>query len=166
MHTRTQAAAGQGGFTYFMLLWWVALSGIMLAALSQQWSFERRREKEAEMVARAQEIVSAIAAYRKASPGGAQAAAWPTSLQDLVEDRRGPRPMRHLRRLWADPLTGRADWGLVRHTLPPGIGGVAPAEGGIQSIYSRAPGTPIRAPAGTKTYEEWRFEAPVAANGP
>jgi type II secretory pathway pseudopilin PulG len=158
----TRHHAGQGGFTYFMLLWWVALSGIMLAALSQQWAFERRREKEAEMVARAQEITSAIAAYRQAVPTGA----WPHSLQDLVEDRRGPRTLRHLRRIWVDPLTGRADWGLVRHSPPPGNGGAAPAEGGIQGVYSRAPGTPIRAPAGTKTYDEWRFEAPVATNGP
>jgi type II secretory pathway pseudopilin PulG len=206
----TRKHAGQGGFTYFMLLWWVALSGIMLAALSQQWRFERRREKEAEMVARAQEIVSAIATYRQAVPNSGG----PASLQDLVEDRRGPRTLRHLRRIWVDPLTGRADWGLVREApgqpttasaraatpaagargaaaappassasspfgngpswasassfsaSTPGIGGASSAEGGIHGIYSTASGTPIRAPAGTKTYEEWRFEAPVAANGP
>ena len=197
MNTRTHAAAGQGGFTYFMLLWWVALSGIMLAALSQQWAFERRREKEAEMVARAQEIVAAIAAYHQAVPNGP----WPASLQDLVEDRRGPRTLRHLRRIWVDPLTGRADWGLVRDVpgqatpaaaraasqaaaaaraasspswasapafsaSTPGFGGGTPAEGGIHGVYSTALGTPIRAPTGTKTYEEWRFEAPVATNGP
>jgi len=207
----TRKHAGQGGFTYFMLLWWVALSGIMLAALSQQWRFERRREKEAEMVARAQEIVSAIATYRQAVPNSGG----PASLQDLVEDRRGPRTLRHLRRIWVDPLTGRADWGLVRDVpgqpapaaaraasqaaaggrggaaaspasspsspfgngpswasapafsaSTPGIGGASSAEGGIRGIYSTASGTPIRAPTGTKTYEEWRFEAPVAANGP
>jgi type II secretory pathway pseudopilin PulG len=163
MHTR--AAPGQGGFTYFMLLWWVALSGVALMALSHNWTFERRREKEVEMVARAEEIRAAIASYRLNVPGG-QLGAWPASLQDLVEDKRGPRTVRHLRRVWVDPLTGRADWGLLRD-LPAAAGKAEPgAAGGIRGVYSRALGQPIRGPAGIKGYGEWRFEASVQANGP
>ncbi len=197
---RTGTAPGQGGFTYFMLLWWVALSGVALVALSQNWTFERRREKEIEMVARAEEIRAAIASYRLNVPGG-QVGAWPVSLQDLVEDKRGPRTVRHLRRVWVDPLTGRADWGLVRDlpaqadspskraqpgkaasaaasqaTTPsfaPAFNAPQPAfqsgpeaAGGIRGVYSTAHGQPIRGPAGTKGYDEWRFEASVQANGP
>ncbi len=163
MHTRTPRA--QVGFTYFLLLWWVALSGVALAALSHNWTFERRREKEIEMVARAEEIRAAIASYRLNVPGG-QVGAWPPSLQDLVEDKRGPRTVRHLRRLWTDPLTGRADWGLVKDLPNAASGARSAAEGGIHGVYSMAKGQPIRGPAGIKGYEEWRFEASVQTNGP
>jgi len=40
---------------------------------------------------------------------------------------RYPTPRRHLRRLFIDPITGKADWGLV--TAP---------EGGIMGIYSQS----------------------------
>ena len=103
---------GQRGFTYFMLLWWVALSGLVLAAVAQNWRFERQREREIEMVARAEEIRAAIESYHRRAIG-ALPPAWPMRLNDLVEDRRGPTPVRHLRRLWVDPLTGVASWGLI-----------------------------------------------------
>ncbi len=160
MRSRT----GQGGFTYFMLLWWVAISGVMLAALSQQWAFERRREQEAEMVARATEITHAIAAYGKASPAaeagqsGPAVGAGPATLADLIEDRRGPVTLRHLRRIWADPLTGKPDWGLLRQGDQ--------ADAPIRGVYSRARGTPIRAPEGTRSYAEWLFEATESSLGP
>jgi type II secretory pathway pseudopilin PulG len=148
--------ARQHGFTYFMLLWWVALSGVVLAALSQQWRFERQREKEAEMVARAEEIRAAIEAYRQQAPAG-QAGAWPRQLSDLVEDRRWPVARRHLRRVWVDPLTGKPEWGLIQ--------GPANAAG-IQGVYSLARSQPIRDPAGIQNYAQWRFEASTAASGP
>jgi type II secretory pathway pseudopilin PulG len=156
MHSNKPAR--QGGFTYFMLLWWVAISGVMLAALGQQWAFERRREKEAEMIARAKEIVAAIAAYKQATPGGPQSGVGASKLPELVEDRRGPRTLRHLRRVWADPLTGRADWGLLREGDVP--------NGPIRGVFSRASGQPIRAPAGTLTYAAWHFEIGEAPVGP
>ncbi|MEY4765322.1 MAG: hypothetical protein RI907_1995 [Pseudomonadota bacterium] len=158
---RKQGAPAQGGFTYFMLLWWVALSGVMLVALSQNWRFERRREREIDMVARAQEIQSALASYHRRVVGG-QPAAWPVALEDLVADRRGPVVVHHLRRLWTDPLTGRADWGLIREGEASG----RPAEGGIHGVFSRASGVPIRAPQGIHAYVEWRFEASTEPNGP
>ncbi len=145
---------GQRGFTYVMLLGWVALSGLMLAALSQQWRFERQREKEAEMVARAEEIRAAIAAYHQASASGQSG--WPASLRDLVDDRRGPLVRRHLRRVWVDPLTGRAEWGLLR--VQPDQAG-----SGIQGVYSLARSTPIRAPADVKDYASWHFIAAITA---
>jgi type II secretory pathway pseudopilin PulG len=152
---RTRRRA-QRGFTYFMLLWWVALSGLVLAALSQQWRFERQREKEAEMVARAEEIRQALTAYHEMTPGG-QVGSWPARLADLLEDRRGPSVRRHLRRLWVDPLTGKPEWGLVRESA------TAP---GIQGVYSLATARPIRAPAGISSYAEWRFEGGAPPDGP
>jgi type II secretory pathway pseudopilin PulG len=137
-----------------MLLWWVALSGLMLAALGQQWRFERQREKEAEMVARAEEIRTAIAAYHQASSAGPQR--WPLRLSDLVEDRRGPKVLRHLRRVWVDPLTGQPVWGLLRAQADQ-------ADAGIQGVYSLAKARPIRPPTGVDDYASWHFAAEPAA---
>lgn len=67
------------------------------------------------------------------SAGGGMAAAasatggeWPKRLEDLLEDRRGATPRRHLRRVYDDPCTGRPDWALQRD-----------AAGGIVALHSR-----------------------------
>ena len=69
----------------------------------------------------------------------------PMRLEDLLEDRRSGEVQRHLRRIWRDPLTGRAEWGLVR-------------EGeGIAGVHSLSTATPVNAPDGITRYDEWRF---------
>jgi type II secretory pathway pseudopilin PulG len=131
------------GFTYLLLLWWVAIAGVLLMALGRHWSFERRREQEIEMVFRAQEIQRALTAYHRYVPEGGQAA-WPKTLQDLVDDRRGPVVQHHLRRVWSDPLTGQSDWGLVREepaSAPAGEAAV-PASDGSSAVASVAPFSP------------------------
>ena len=35
----------EGGFTYLLLLWWVALAGVMLMALGESWSMQARRDR-------------------------------------------------------------------------------------------------------------------------
>ncbi len=134
----------QGGFTYLMLIWWVALSGVMLAALADNWSHAMRRQREAELVFRGEQIRQAIEAYHKVIlPGGA--AQWPSRLEDLLEDRRGPVMVRHLRRLWPDPITGDASWGLVMEGV------------GIRGVYSTSTATPLAAPEGVAQYKQWLF---------
>lgn len=96
------------GFTYLWLLFLLAVGGAALAASGQRWSGVMQRERERELIFRGQQIAAAIEAYR-AAPGVAPAQ-WPASLQDLVEDRRGPQTLRHLRRAYTDPFTGEADW--------------------------------------------------------
>jgi type II secretory pathway pseudopilin PulG len=154
------------GFTYLMLLWWVAVGSVMLAALGQQWAFERKRQKEIDMVFRAHEIQRALGAYYAAAPAS-QPRVWPVRLEDLLEDRRGPVVQRHLRQLWKDPLTGRSNWGLIRAVKVASAPGTeqAGAVGGITGIYSQAKGKPIRAPEGITHYDEWRFEATPGSSG-
>lgn len=138
------------GFTYLVLLWWVAISTLMLAALGQQWQLESRRQREIELVFRANQILAALAAYRCATPDGLPSA--PVNLQQLVEDVRGTAPGHHLRRLWPDPISG-GEWGLLKH----------PASDGIRGVYSVAAGTPLRAPPGVTSYAEWHFDAQADA---
>lgn len=96
------------GFTYLWLLFLLAAGGAALAAAGQQWSARLQREREIELVARGREIAAAIGAYHAAP--GIEPAAWPRGFDDLLEDRRGVALRRHLRRAYADPFTGRADW--------------------------------------------------------
>lgn len=136
----------QGGFTYLMLIWWVAISGVMLAALADNWSHAMRRQREAELVFRGEQIRHAIQSYRKVVlPDGSSQ--WPTQLEDLLEDRRGPKPVRHLRRLWPDPITGQAQWGLIKEGL------------GIKGVFSDSPAKPLAPPEGVAEYRQWLFAA-------
>lgn len=104
----------QGGFTYIGLLLFVAITGAALAALGQAWTTAVQREKERELEFRGREIAQAIQSYRMASPAQAnQPPQFPRSLDDLLVDARGLKPRHHLRRLYPDPLTGKADWVLI-----------------------------------------------------
>lgn len=133
-----------GGFTYLMLLWWVALSGLMLAALAQSWMLDARRAREAELVWRGEQFRLAIEAYASVPVGEGQSQL-PRRLEDLLEDRRSGELQRHLKRIWPDPMTGRIEWGLVR-------------EGdGITGVHSLSTARPLNAPEGVLRYEQWTF---------
>jgi type II secretory pathway pseudopilin PulG len=136
----------QAGFTYLMLLWWVAISGFMLATLGHSWLLDARRAREAELIWRADQFRLAIEAYASV-PVGEGASRLPVRLEDLLEDRRSGQLQRHLRRVWPDPITGRAEWGVVR-------------EGeGIVGVHSLSTARPVNPPEGVRTYAQWAFVA-------
>lgn len=108
----------QRGFSYLAVLFLVALTAAALAALGQAWSTAAQRERERELIFRGGEIARAIAAYAAATPTPPQQ--YPRRLEDLLEDRRGAKPRRHLRRLYADPFTQEPDWVLVPEQGQPG----------------------------------------------
>lgn len=148
------------GFTYLWLLFFMAFMGVSLSAAGVVWDVEVRREKEAELLRIGEEIALAIAAYHKATPTPDKQ--FPQRLEDLVEDRRGLVTRRHLRKVYLDPLTGKADWILI------------PNAGRISGVASRATGAPIRRTgfavgqesfADAKSYADWRFVAVVQTSG-
>ena len=127
---RSGAGSGSGsgtqrGFTYLWLLFALAAGAAGLAALGQQVSTAVQREREAELMFRGQQIAGALARYAAATPGPVKLL--PLALQELVDDRRSATPAHHLRRLYTDPFTGRADWQLL-----------LTADGRIQGLRSRA----------------------------
>jgi type II secretory pathway pseudopilin PulG len=149
-------AAANAGFTYVWLLLAVAFMAAGLAAVAEVATTAMRRDKEAELLFVGDEFARAIALYRASSPGTPQ---YPQRLEDLLADKRVPNTRRHLRRVYADPMTGSADWGLVRG---PG--------GGIVGVYSRATTRPLKTAnfpkgyepfANAASYAEWRFVAGV-----
>ena len=69
-------------------------------------------------------------------------------LSDLLDDTRQGEPRHHLRRLWADPITG-GPWGLLRTE-----------DGRIRGVYSNSPNKPLTGPESVNAYPEWLFDVP------
>ena len=139
----------QRGFTYLGFLIAVAVMGAGLAVYGELASHEAQREKEAELIFRGEQYRDAIASYYKKEQR------YPKTLEDLLEDKRYPMPVRHLRRLYRDPITGEADWGVVE----------AP-EGGVMGVFSRSEEAPIKTGnfsvknqefSDTQHYADWKF---------
>jgi type II secretory pathway pseudopilin PulG len=122
MRTGEGSAASQRGFTYLILLFALAIGGAGLAAAATAWTTAAQRQRELESMFRGQQIADAVGHYR-ASGGGVG----PKTLADLLEDPRSPGTVRHLRRLYEDPLTGEADWVLLRD-----------AQDAIEALHSRS----------------------------
>lgn len=135
----------QRGMTYLVLLWWVAISSVMLAALGQGWSVAARREREIDMVFRGEQIRRAIEAYAKV-PVAQGESPWPKHLDDLLADERQGRLVRHLRKVQPDPITGR-DWVLIKQGE------------GIVGVYSASLAEPLAPPEGVTSYAAWQFKA-------
>ncbi len=113
------------GTTYLLLLFVLAIGGAGLATLGQRWQTLAQRERETELLWRGLQLRDAIERYIAASPPGTPGL--PTSLQDLLDDRRQAVPRHWLRQIYIDPCTGAADWVLLRHP-----------QGGIQGVASRS----------------------------
>lgn len=97
---------GQRGHLMAGLMAAVAIMLIMSSVAFQAWTDLLRRENEAEMMFRAQDIVRAIQRYRRDHGG-----AGPAKLEDLMES--GPKGQYYLRRLYKDPLAADGKWGLL-----------------------------------------------------
>jgi type II secretory pathway pseudopilin PulG len=119
------------GFTYIGLLIAVALLGIGLAFTGQVWHTGMQREKEKELIFVGDQFRKAIAAYYAANTGVSDR--YPKSFEELLRDTRQPAVRRYLRKVYADPLTGTTEWGLIKS---PG--------GGIMGVYSLAEGHPLK----------------------
>ena len=158
-------SGGQRGFTYVLLLFVLATAGAGLAALGEQWALAAHREREAELIFRGGQISQALADWRDSSPAAQPAA--PLALQELLVDERSASlhqgPRHHLRRLYADPFTGQADWVLLLD-----------AQGRITGVASRSRRPALRrvgvvlrtdADVGRPAVGDWLFlaAAPTAA---
>ncbi|MEJ8834921.1 type II secretion system protein [Ramlibacter sp. AN1133] len=92
----------QDGFTYLGVLFLLVLLGLGLAGTGEAWVVASRRAREKELLWVGNQYARAIRSYYMQSPGARQ---FPSQLEDLLEDRRFPEPRRHLRRLYADPIS-------------------------------------------------------------
>lgn len=142
-----------GGFTYIGILIAVALTGVGLAATGDLWSMAAQREKERELLFAGDEFRRAITSYYDSTPGAAKQ--FPRNFEDLLRDPRYPVVRRHLRKVYADPFSGRPDWGIV-----PGPGGT------IMGVYSQSESAPVKRTGfpgyyqyfeKAERYADWKF---------
>lgn len=143
----------QRGFTYIGVLIAVSLIGLGLGMAGETWRLSVKREKEARLLAIGHEFRRAIGDYYSASPGSVKQ--YPPNLEALLKDNRYPGIRRHLRRIYPDPMTRKAEWGLV----------AAPGNG-IAGVYSLSDKMPVKQgnfaeeDAGFEnrsSYRDWKF---------
>ena len=149
----------QKGFTYLTVLFVVAMMAGGLALAGEVWHTSAMREKEADLLHVGNEYRKAIERYYVSGPKQ-----YPKSLADLVKDPRQPGTVRHLRRLYPDPITGKDEWGLVKSN-----------DGGIAGVYSTSEAAPLKTGGfavrdakfeGKTKYADWQFvyaAAPASA---
>lgn len=140
-----------GGFSYLTLLFIITIIGIAAAAAGQVWSTMAKREAEEELLFRGTQIMKAIEKYYEESPG---TKSYPPNLDVLVKDPRYP-AKRYLRRLYADPMTGKIDWEIIRGP-DGGVMGVKSKDCGMAYKKSNFPKELIGFD-GKSVYCEWDF---------
>ena len=140
------------GFTYLGILFAVAIIGIGLAGIGTVWRTTVQREREQELLFIGHEYRRALARYYAAAGGVYR---YPHTLEELLNYQRFPEPRHHLRRLYRDPMTGQADWGLV-----------LTVDGGIMGVHSTSAAKPLKQAnfdladasfALAESYSEWEF---------
>jgi type II secretory pathway pseudopilin PulG len=141
------------GFTYIGLLIFIALIGIALAGTGMVWHTESVRAKESELLFVGHQYRGAIARYYESTPGVPKK--YPRTIEDLLKDNRFPGAKRYLRKVYVDPMTGKADWGIVTS-----------ADGGVMGVYSLFERDALKtgnfsvadqAFEGKARYSDWKF---------
>ncbi|HJU99850.1 MAG TPA: type II secretion system protein [Burkholderiaceae bacterium] len=136
-------AAAQDGFTYLSVIVLVAIIGLVTATTLKVGSVLQRSRAERELLYIGAAFSDALQSYASATPAGQPAQ--PATLKDLLKDPRFPGTRRHLRKIFVDPITGKAEWGLVR--LGEGEGkdaGKGDGKGGIVAVYSLSDARPVK----------------------
>ncbi len=103
------SAAQQRGTALLTVLFLVVLLGLTAGLAGQALKSYVQREREEELLWRGQQYRQAIAGYVNVQ-GARQ---FPASFEDLLRDPRFPGVVRHLRRIYDDPMAGQP-WEPVR----------------------------------------------------
>jgi hypothetical protein len=144
------------GFTFVFILFLLALLSVGLGALGQVWHTTQMREKEVQLLFVGGQFRQAIILYHKQNPNVGDG--FPKTLDELLQDAHQPTVQRYLRKIYVDPFSNTAEWGLIK----------TPA-GGIVGVYSLAKGVPMKQAGfrpeyeeftGAESYTMWRFVAP------
>lgn len=151
----------ESGFTYLWTLLMVAMVGLSLTLAVDVYSTSVQRDKEKELLAIGRQFSRAIGQYYEANPialGVAEKKDYPGSIEDLLQDNRSLSVRRYLRKVFVDPMTGKAEWGEIR------------IAGRLVGIHSLSNQHPIKQAFSevdefqfnSKTkYSEWIFTYPI-----
>lgn len=146
------------GFSFVGVLIFVAVLGLLGSMTVKLAAVQHRRFAEQTLLETGVAFSQALRSYALATPVGQPDA--PPSLRDLLRDPRFPGTVRHLRKIFVDPMTGSSDWGLERDA----------DDGAILAVFSLSCGKPIKIAGfdarfpdfnGKPYYREWKFKRPI-----
>jgi len=146
----------QQGFTYLSLVILLAILGLVGAAALKVDALLARAAAEQELLEVGAAFSAALDSYAAATPQGKPPQ--PPTLQDLLKDTRFPGIKRHLRKIFVDPISGKAEWGITY------LGDKV----GVIGVYSLSQAQPLKLANfdarfqnfENKThYAEWKFVA-------
>jgi len=144
----------QHGFTYLSLMILLAIIGLITASSIKLGSVLQRSRAEQELLEIGTAFSDALQSYAEATPAGQPT--MPATLNDLLRDPRFPTLKRHLRKIFVDPVTGRAEWGIV----------YAGDHTGVLAVYSLSTARPVKVSnfpqrfasfAGAARISDWKF---------
>ena len=153
---RSGSRAGNGverGFAYLAGLAMLAATALLAFRISDGWMAQLARDKEQDLLFYGDQIARAIERYYKSGP---ISGCYPPNLEVLLEDRRDGHPIRHLRKVHAEPVGG-GNWVLLKDPL-----------GGIIGVRSSSEKSPFkqkdfpkayRSFNGKTRYADWIFTA-------
>jgi len=148
------------GFTYLSLIIVVAIVGLVAASAIKLGSVLQRSRAEQELLDIGAAFSDALKSYADATPQGMPTQ--PPSLRELLKDPRFPGTRRHLRKIFVDPMTGKAEWGIVYRG----------DKTGVLAVYSLSDAKPVKIgnfPArysgfeGKSRISDWKFT--ISAEG-
>ncbi|MYM91423.1 type II secretion system protein [Rugamonas sp. FT82W] len=160
---RAQRLRRVGGFTYLSLLILLAIIGLVTATALKLGSVVQRSRAEMELLDIGAAFSDALKSYADATPAGMPPQ--PPSLKELLKDPRFPGTRRHLRKLFVDPMTGKAEWGILY------LGDKV----GVLAVYSLSDAKPVKVgnfPARYTGFEgkahisDWKFSMALAGAAP
>jgi type II secretory pathway pseudopilin PulG len=122
----------QGGFTYLGLIILVTVIGMVGAATLKIGALMQRAQAEEDLLDIGAAFSAALQSYAQATPQGQPLQ--PPSLQELLKDPRTPALRRHLRKIFADPVTGGTGWGIVYRA----------ERAGVVAVYSLSQAKPLK----------------------
>jgi type II secretory pathway pseudopilin PulG len=142
----------QCGVMLLALLIFLSILGLAVTKTSEVWSTSMHREREQELLFVGEQYRKAIERYYNASPGSNKVL--PPSIEQLLQDDRFPKPQRHLRNPYPDPMAGGDGWGVLKQGSR------------IIGLYSQSDKKPMKKSgfdvryaefSAAESYREWRF---------
>ncbi len=141
----------QKGFTFVGVMVMMTIMLITMGAVSDVWHTVMQRENEQELLFIGHQFRKAIGKFYEKSGRG-----YPASLDELLESPVGSTgKARFLRKIYRDPMTGEAKWGLI-------LG----RDGKITGIYSLSEAKPYKVAdfieadnsfKDAEKYSDWKF---------
>ena len=122
----------QQGFTYLGVIILLAIIGLVGAAALKVDALLARAAAEQELLEEGAAFSAALDSYAAATPQGKPTQ--PPTMQDLLKDNRFPNVKRHLRKIFVDPISGKAEWGIT----------YAGDKIGVIGIYSLSQAQPLK----------------------